>query len=181
MIEASSYIFTDPDTGAKRTFDRQDIIHLRARSLDGVSGISPTQSCREAIGLSLVMERYAGKLFGNSARPSGVLSFKENLTDKALANVRAIWNATHGGDKSGGTAILEGCAEWKPITLTSTDAQFLELRQFQILEIARAFRVPPTWLMQYDRATRSNAAEMRRHFLDFCIAPWLKKWEGEIR
>lgn len=66
-----SYEFTD-ENGGKRTFDREDIIHIRAPSLDGVAGVSPIQSCREAIGLSLVMEGYAARLFDNSARPSGI-------------------------------------------------------------------------------------------------------------
>lgn len=176
-----SYIFTDPDTGAKRTYPREDILHVRAPSLDGVSGVSPIQSCREAIGLALVLEQYAARLFGNGARPSGVLSLKEKATATALANIKTAWQAAHGADKSGGTAILEGGATWEPITLTSTDAQFLEIRQFQILEIARAFRVPPIFLMEFGRATWSNSAEMGRLFLTYCLLPWLRRWEGEIR
>ena len=61
-----------------------------------------------------------------------------------------------------------------------TDAQFAELRAFQLAEIARAFRVPPVLLQDYGRATWANSAEMGRQFVNFTLAPWLAKIEGEF-
>lgn len=63
------------------------------------------------------------------------------------------------------------------MTLNSVDAQFLELRKFQISEIARAFRVPPSMLFELDRATWSNSEQMGREFLTYCLEPWLKALE----
>ncbi|RAI25720.1 phage portal protein, partial [Rhodoplanes serenus] len=76
---------------------------------------------------------------------------KVRYSPETVANMRAAWLAAHGGAKSGGTAIVQG--SYSPIALTSVDAQFHELRQFQILEIARAFRVPPSMLFDLARAT----------------------------
>jgi HK97 family phage portal protein len=65
--------------------------------------------------------------------------------------------------------------------LASTDTQFLENRTFQISEIARAFRVPPTMLFELDRATWSNTEQMGREFLVYCLEPWLRSLEGALR
>ena len=47
-------------------------------------------------------------------------------------------------------------------------------------EIARHFRVPPTFLYDFGRATWSNGEQMSGMFLTFTIVPWLLRWEGEI-
>src|SRR5690606_32227139 len=66
-----------------RVIDRSNILHIKAPSLDGVSGESPVKLAREAIGLALVMEAHAARLFGNGARPSGLLSFPNSLNPEA--------------------------------------------------------------------------------------------------
>ena len=60
--------------------------------------------------------------------------------------------------------------------MTSTDAQFLESRRFQIEEIARLFRVPPPMLFDLQRATWSNSEEMFQQFLTMTLRPWLDAW-----
>lgn len=175
-----TYTLTDED-GAKRTYPREDILHIRAPSLDGVAGIAPIHSCREAIGLSLIMEQHCARLFSNSARPSGLISFKEKMDANSLKDAMTIWRSAMSGENTGKTGVLDRGATWSQITLSPVDAQFIELRQFQILEIARAFRIPPIFLMEYGRATWSNSAEMGQQFLTYCLEPWLKRWEGEIR
>lgn len=177
------YSTTDDRNGrpVKRTIPRADVLHIRAPSLDGVAGVSPVRMGREAIALALVMEAHAARLFGSGARPSGLLSFKGISTPDALARAKAAWEAAHGGSKSGGTAALPADVSWQAITLNSVDAQFLELRAFAVAEIARVFRVPPTLLMDFGRATWANSESMRRDFVDLTLRRWLSAWEGECR
>lgn len=154
-----------------------NIIHLRSPF-----GRCPLTLAREAIGVAFVLERHAARLFGRGARPSGALSFPKGMGEESVKKARAAWRATHEGDDSGGrTAILYDGAEFTPISFNSTDAQFLENRKFQILEIARAFRVPPSMLFELDRATWSNTEQMGREFLIYCLEPWLKALEGALR
>ncbi|MCC6736527.1 MAG: phage portal protein [Bauldia sp.] len=160
---------------------RQNVLHLRAPSLDGISGESPVMLAREAIGVALTLEAHAARLFGRGARPSGILSFPNKLGAETATRIRDSWQATHAGDGSGKTAVLEEGGQFQPLTFNSVDAQFLELRKFAVEEIARAFRVPPIFLMDYGRATWGNSEEMGRQFLTFTLLPWIKRWEGEIR
>ncbi len=154
-----------------------NIIHLRSPF-----GRAPLTLAREAIGVAFVMERHAARLFGRGARPSGALTFPKDMGEDAVKKSRAAWRATHEGDDAGGrTAVLYDGATFTPFTLNSTDAQFLENRKFQILEIARAFRVPPSMLFELDRATWSNTEQMGREFLVYCLEPWLKALESALR
>jgi len=155
---------------------RESILHIRAPG-----GVAPLTTAREAIGLAVVMEGHGARLFGNGARPSGLLSLKDKVTPEAVKRVRESWQLAHGGGRSGGTAIVDGDAEYTQLTLTSVDAQFLELRTFQVLEIARAFRVPPHMLYEMGRATWANTGEMGQEFLTYTLLPWLEAWTGAIR
>jgi HK97 family phage portal protein len=94
--------------------------------------------------------------------------------------MKASWQAAHSGQNSGGTAVIEEGGEFQALTLNSVDSQFLEMRKFAIEEIARHFRVPPVFLMDYGRATWSNAEAMGNQFLTFSLLPWILRWEGEI-
>ena len=66
--------------------------------------------------------------------------------------------------------ILEDDAGYEPLTFSSTDLQHLELRRFQVSEIARAFRIPPHMLADLERTTHNNAEEMGSQFLQLSPA-----------
>lgn len=164
-------------TLANRPIPARDVIHLR-----GPFTRSPLSLAKEAIAIAKEMARHGGHLFKNGARPGGVIEFPHGLDDAAVKDMRAAWQATHeGGSNAGRTAVLWHGATFRPMALKSTDAQYLELRKFQILEIARAFRVPPSMLFELDRVTWSNGEQMGKEFLTYCLEPWLRALEGALR
>ncbi|MFG1202210.1 phage portal protein [Xanthobacter aminoxidans] len=169
-------------TGAYRYFingreePAANVIHLRSPF-----GRSPVTLARESIGLALTLDAHAARLFGNGAKPSGLLSLKGRATPEAIKRIREAWHLAHGGGKSGGTAIVDDDASYSPLTMTSVDGQFMELTGFQVLQIARAFRVPPQMLFDLERATWSNSEQMGREFLTYTLEPWLRAAESALR
>ncbi len=154
-----------------------DIIHLRS-PFDR----SPLSLALDAISVAKTMEKHAAKLFANGARPGGVLETTKPLGDEGVKKMIAGWRKAHEGEANAGrTAVLWDGTTFRPLTFSSVDAQFLELRKFQLLEIARAFRVPPSMLFELERATWSNSEQMGREFLTYCLEPWLKASEGAMR
>lgn len=172
----------DPNTGEPtyrindRLLNPADVIHLR-NAFDRC----PVTLAREAIGLALIMERHGSRLFGNGARPSGLLSLKGTVNPDTVTKIRDAWNLAHSGDKSGGTAVVGNEAKYEALTFNSVDSQFLELRQFQLAEISRAFRVPLPMLSDLSRATWSNSEQQGKEFLSYCLEPWLQSLEGALR
>lgn len=161
----------------RRVVPSSDIIHLRSPF-----GRAPLSLACEAIGVAIALDKHAARLFGRGARPSGALKFPKGMGEESVKKARAAWRATHEGEDSGGqTAILYDGTDFEPFTFNSTDSQFLENRKFQILEIARAFRVPPSMLFDHDRATWSNTEQMGREFLSYTLEPWLRATEGALR
>jgi HK97 family phage portal protein len=74
--------------------------------------------------------------------------------------------------------VLYNGGTFNPLTFSSVDAQFLEMRRFQIEEIARAFRVPLGLLYEMTRQTWSNMEQATREFLVFSLEPWLRALEA---
>jgi phage portal protein, HK97 family len=159
------------------TTPADQIIHVRS-TFDKC----PVTLCREAIGAALVMERHASQLFGKGARPGGVIETDKHVGDEGVRKMLAGWRASQeGAENAGKTAVLWDGAHWKQMTLSSVDAQFQQLRVFQLQEIARAFNIPSVLIGELSRATWSNSAEMQRLFLMLCLEPWLLALEGAFR
>lgn len=169
-----------PTSGAEpQDFSHLDIIHIRSPLRpNGIVGVSPIQHAREAIALALVMEQYASRLFGNGARPGGVIEIPHGVSDDAKARMKASWQANHGGSNSGGTAILEAGTKFEQIALSSVDAEFSTMRNFAVVEIARAFNISPALIGDLSRATWSNLESSNTQFLQSTLQPWLKSFES---
>lgn len=85
-------LYTVTVDGVPREHDRSEIVHVRGPGLDTLVGASPVALAREAIGLSLTLEAHCGSLFGNGAKPSGMLKIKGNIPAEQFRRVREILN-----------------------------------------------------------------------------------------
>lgn len=156
----------------------EDVFHLKDLSADGLVGSSPIALAREAIALSLAQEQQYARLMGSGARPSGVLTTDQRLTDVSAARIRADWEAMNAGlANSGRTAILEQGLKWTPLTISSVDLQFLQMRQFQVVEIARIFRVPPHMLGDLTKGTFNNIVQQSQEYRNNTLTSHTDLWE----
>lgn len=166
--------------GSQVRMPARDVFHIRDRTFNGVEGMSRLKSGRDSIGLARVTERWGNQLFGNGARPSGILTTDKNLSPEQMKNLRGSWTAAHGGENALGTAVLDGGFKWQATSLDMEQAQMLETRKFQIAEIARIFRIPPHMLGDLERATFSNIEHQSLEFVKYTLMPWLRRWETAI-
>lgn len=183
LYQPGKITLTVADTGeptftiADKTLNRNDVIHLRSSF-----SRCPLTMAMRAISVAYHLENHALNLFKKGARPGGVIEFPKTLGDTALKNMKAGWRAAFGGsDNSGETAILWDGGKFVPMTLNSTDSQFLENRRFQVLETARAFRVPPGMLFDLERQTYTNGEQQGKEFLTYGLEPWLQGLEACLR
>ncbi|MDI5926455.1 phage portal protein [Rhizobium leguminosarum] len=151
-----------------------NILHIR-----GPFTKSPLSLARSAISTAAAMEGYANGLWTNGARPGGVIETPQKLGSDGVKAMLAGWKAAFAGKSNAGkTAVLYEDAKYKQMALTSVDGQFNESRTFQILEIARAFRVPPGMLFELTRNTWGNSEQQAKEFIQYCLIPWLRILEA---
>ena len=176
-----AYEFTTGQFQGAWTSDQ--VLHIRALGPLGLVGYSPIGLARETIGLGIAAEQYGANWFGNSGTPSGILSVPGKLSDEAFGNLRRSWEKLHkGAGNSARVALLEAGIDFKPISVNPNDAQFLETRRFQVAEIARIFRVPPSMLADLENAgSYGSIGELNRAFVVHTLTPWARRIESEIK
>jgi HK97 family phage portal protein len=168
--------------GDEMVFPRGQIWHLRGLSSDGLMGMSPIELARESLGMALAAQDYGARFFTNDAKPTGGwIEFPGNFKDAEAKRVfRDSYQAAQSGSNRGKVLVLENGMKFHEVGVTNKDAQFLELRKFQITDIARMFRVPPHMIADLDRATFSNIEQQSLEFVMHTMTPWAERWEASI-
>ncbi len=168
----------DPQTNKNQTviLQPEDVLHIPGLSFDGLVGYSPIAMAKQSIGLSIAAEEFGSKFYANSAVPSGILEHPGILKDPA--KVRDSWMQTFGGSaNSNKVAVLEEGMKYTPISINPSEAQFLDTRKFQIVEICRIFRVPPHMIASLEGATYSNIEQQSLEYVQYTLRPWLTRLE----
>lgn len=167
------------ENGTTRTYNQEDIFHLRGPSQDGVTGLSVIDYARDAFGMSLAAERYGSTFFRNDSRPGGVLRTDGRLSKEAAERLKTTWEAAHTGINQNRVAVLEEGLQWQSIGVTPDQAQFLETREFQAEDVCRWFRVPPHMVGLTSKATSwgSGIEQMSIGFVTYTLMPWLTRWK----
>ena len=166
----------------KETFDDSEMIHLIGLSFDGIVGKSVIESAKDSIGLGLAADRFGGSFFGNGANISAVLTHPGRLSDEAYQRMIRSWHQRNSGlDNAHKTAILEEGMKVEKMSISPSESQFLETRQFSVVDIARFFRIPLAYLGSIENSsTRANIEEQGIQFQRNTILPWVKRWEAEF-
>jgi len=126
-----------------------EMLHIRGHTPAGeVRGISPIAALKQAIGLGLAAQQFGAKFFGSGANLSGIVEVPgPDPGEEKAERVKENFTRKHGGlDKSFALGILFGGAKWVPMSVKPEEAQFLETRRFNAVEIASAYGVP-SWLV----------------------------------
>ena len=177
--DGSLWHIIDNMDGTHTELPDRNVFHVQGLSEDGSCGISVLGKARQSLGLAVSAEDYGLRFFDNNARPSILLKHPSKLTPEAKANLKASWATAFGGKKRHGTAVIEEGMDVTVLGMPNEDAQFLQTRQFQIIEIARWFNIPPHKLRDLERATFSNIVEQSLEFVGDTILPWAVDWEQE--
>lgn len=171
------YIFDD-----KHTYLDYEILHIVGLSFNGLTGKSPLTVAREAVAIGLAAQEYGARFYSNGANTGGIITAPGRLSLEAINRLKASWNRANGGlSNSHGTAILEEGMKYEKIGLDPEAAQFLQSRKFQVNEIARIFRIPPSYLADLDNSsTRANVEQQAIQFVRDCVTPYVRRFEVEF-
>lgn len=163
------YTVTHPLTGEPMVLPSADILHYKGPTRDGLNGVSVLRRASEVVAEAQAAQTYSRALYENGGQPSGVLRTESDiggLVDDPLNPgqkvskkeiLRREWEKIHAGpNNSHRTAILDLGLDYKPITSTNRDAQFLENKEMSIRDIARYFGVPLYKLQEGKQAYSSN-------------------------
>ncbi len=160
--------------------DPYDVFHLpNFHTKDGLVGQGVVSYGREVLGINIAADNMAGGLFRNSGIPSGMLSHPGTLSDEAYKRHKESWAEQQGGRKQGGTSILEEGVTYSPVNMPPEALQFLQSRQFGVLEIARFLGLPPTKLFDVVAAKYANVENSNLEVATDTLDSWATNYEME--
>jgi HK97 family phage portal protein len=176
------YEYTPPDKVVPDKYTQDQIMHLRWLSQDGVTGYVPTLLSRDAIALARATELHSGAYFGNGARAGTVIETDEPHKPETLQRLRQSWEDMHrGSDRAFKTAVLPHGMHVKELQTNNVNAQLIETRRWQCLEVARAYRVPAHLIGELKDVRHSTVEQAAIDFVTFSLMPHLRRWQGCFR
>ena len=140
------------------------------------------QLFRESIGLTLAVDEFGARFFGNGATMGGALEHPGTLGEEEYKQLRTSMNERHQGlTNAHRLLILEEGMKYKEIAVPNDKAQYLETRKFQINDVARIIGVPPHKLAEMTQATFSNIEHQSIEYIQDTIGPWCVRWEQGLK
>jgi HK97 family phage portal protein len=164
------------------TIDSNNILHFKmVTGPDGITGLSPIEQCKNAIGWGMDVQEYSSTFFKNGGKLSGILESDKALSEQAIDRLRNSFNKNYGTlSGSNQTAVLEEGLKYKSISVTPDQAQFLASRQFSIQEVARIFGLPPHLLKDLSASSFNNIEMQSQEFVSYSLMPYISKIELEM-
>lgn len=171
--------YSNPD-GPTVDLSPRDVFHLpNFHTKDGIVGQGIVSYGRDVLGIQIAADQMASGIFHNSGIPSGLLKHKGRLSDEAYKRLKESWDEQRSGKKTGTTAILEEDMTYEAVNIEPEALQFLQSRQFGVLEIARFLGVPPTKLFDVTAATYSNVENANLEVATDTLDSWATNLEME--
>lgn len=167
---------------------RANVLHVKSfNPTDIWWGMSPMAAAMMSLDQNNHASRWNLSLLQNSAVPSGVLqvlksdtNVEGSLTEEQHARLlQELENAYMGSRNAGRPMLLEGGMEWKSISLSPKDMEFLENKNVTSIDICQAFGVPPE-MLGLGQKTFNNYKEARKSFYQETVLPIMDILQSEL-
>lgn len=154
----------------------RQILHVKQfHPLDDHYGMSPIEAAAAAIDIHNEAGKWNKALLDNAARPSGALVYaarEGQLTEDQYQRLKdELADGFIGARNAGRPLLLEGGLDWKPLSLSPKEMDFIAAKNAAAREIALALGVPPMLLGIPGDNTYSNYQEANRSFWRQTVLP----------
>lgn len=135
----------------------------------------------DVLGLTMALNEYAKDFFENGANLGGFVEYPNAINQDAFNRFKQDWQKAYSGVANQHKwAILEGGFKLTKFDSKPEEAQALESRKFEIIEVCRIMGVPPHKVFDLDRATFSNIEHQNIEYVQETIDPMAERLEQTI-
>ena len=165
--------------GMKEAVPAENMIHLWMHVDEMFNGISLLRYAYNTLKGSTNAEETANSFYAGGAGLNGILKASSVLTNDQKKQIRESWQQAFqsGGN---GIAVLPQGLDYQPVSVSPEDAQLLESREFNVVEIARFLNISPIKLFQLDEVSYSSMESTQLYFLQDTITPYVQIFVEEF-
>lgn len=167
-------------TGFRDLVEPRDMLHVLNFSYDGIIGVSTLTHARQTLNLASDSEAHAAGFLKSGGAISGVLTVESSPMNKAQKD--QIYQTWYERTEShpGGIAVLEGNMRYQPVSVSPKDAQLLEMREFEVIDICRFFSVSPVKAFDLSKSSYSTVEATQLQYLTDTVLAVITKIEQEV-
>lgn len=186
------YFFSHPITGETTMLRPEDILHYKAYSEDGIEGISVLKRASMTLSTARAAQQYENATWQSGGQPCGVLTTEADLGDydqtlpdgtvvrrNPKEEVRQAWEKVHRGPGNAfRLAVLDLGLKYQPISMSNTDAQFVESNEVRVADVCRFFGVPLHLVYAGKQSYQSNE-QNGIEFVNYTLLAHETQWGQE--
>lgn len=173
-----------PLDGAPYGRDQDDILHFPGFGFDGIRGLSVIQwAAFQSIGIALAADGFSGSFFKNGGMPKHVIKAPKRMDDEQVELLRTQYADRYSGvDNAGKPLVLTDGLDVRELSLKSADVELLSSRKYQVIDICRAFGVPPVLAGAQETTTSwgSGIEQLILAFVQFTCLPHITRIKQEL-
>jgi len=157
------------------TLTEDRVIHCRKRVVDGLYGYATLGAGSQTMRLSKAIAEYQSRLYNNDGQQRLIFQQRGDmkpLGDDAFQRMKTeLRAATRTMFRDGQPILLEPGYSGEQISMTAADAELAKMREAQVAEVARLFRVPPHKMMHFDGTKYENMETLERLYAHDTVVP----------
>lgn len=144
--------------GVYERVEVERVIHFRLPNpYDEIYGLSPISAAQLSVDADNAARIHNREMMKNHGRIAGILTFSDIIGTDGLRERAKWWMQNYGGNENAGkTVLMDGNPDYKQLSLTQKDLDWLEASKLTREEICAAYAVPPIVVGIFDNATYSN-------------------------
>lgn len=170
-------------TGFSELVEPRDMVHVLNFSYNGIVGVSTLEHARQTLAIATSAEESAKGFYDSGGQLSGVLTIEgARLSKEQKDQIYETWRMRTDPvtGTPNGIAVLEGNMKYQPISISPSDSQLLESRQFNVVDICRFFSVSPVKAFDLSKSSYSTVEATQLQYLTDTALAVITKIEQEI-
>ena len=163
----------------------EEVLHFKSHNtLDGLVGISVREQLASTIQGGIKAQKMLNRMTDSGMTAKAVLQYTGSLNDNSVKLLKEQVEQYMKGDiseKDGRNVVpIPVGFTLTPLNMKLADSQFLELRQYNALQIASAFGVKPYQVGDYTKSSYASAEAQQLSFLVDTLLYNVKQYEEEV-
>jgi len=180
-----SLLYTVSDeTSSLRPVHQDDMLHFAGFGFNGTRSMSVIQwAAFQSVGIALAADTFSGSFYANGAAPKHLIEAPGKMDEDQADQLRDAYRKKNAGAHNAGLPLVltEGVT-LKEMSMSAHDAQLLDSRKFQVIDIARAFGVPPHMIGAQETTSSwgTGIEQMSIGFIRWALQPYINRIRQEL-
>lgn len=167
--------------GKEVSFEKHQILHGAFwHPTNDFYGLSPVRAASTAVDAHNAARAWNVALLQNTARPSGALVVDGPMDDNTYNQLDDELTKRLKKKRNSRPMILSGGVDWKQMSLTPAEMDWLQGMKLSAREIAAIFGVPPELIGDSESKTYANYREARQAFYEETMLPLVDRFRDDV-